>query len=94
MDQPKPLAGLFVLDMSQGIAGPSCGGHFAEYRRRASSRSSRPRATGCAALGTRIAGTSPQAIVYNRGKESLALDLKTAARPRHRAEARRAGRRW
>ena len=26
-----PLAGIVVLDMSQGIAGPSCGGHFAEF---------------------------------------------------------------
>ncbi len=72
----KPLAGLTVLDMSQGIAGPSCGSHFAAYSARVI-KLEPPEGDWIRKLGTRMAGASSSAIVYNRGKESIAVDLKT-----------------
>ena len=76
MTADKPLDGIRVLDMSQGIAGPSCGGHFAEFGADVI-KIEPPEGDWMRALGSRVAGTSPQAVVYNRGKQSLALDLKT-----------------
>lgn len=75
MHEPRPLQGLTVLDLSQGIAGPSCGSHFAEYGARVI-KIEPPGGDWIRKLGTDIAGTSSPAIAYNRGKESLALDLK------------------
>ena len=76
MDGPRPLAGLTVLDMSQGIAGPSCGSHFAAYGARVI-KIEPPEGDWIRKLGARIAGSSSSTIVYNRGKESLAVDLKS-----------------
>ena len=75
MNEPGPLQGLTVLDLSQGIAGPSCGNHFAEYGARVI-KIEPPDGDWIRKLGTDIAGTSSPAIAYNRGKESLALNLK------------------
>lgn len=75
MQEPGPLNGLCVLDLSQGIAGPSCAGHFAEYGARVI-KVEPPPGDWIRRLGTDIAGTSSPAIAYNRGKQSLALDLK------------------
>jgi crotonobetainyl-CoA:carnitine CoA-transferase CaiB-like acyl-CoA transferase len=83
MPETKPLRGLIVLDVSQGIAGPSCGGYFAEYGARVL-KIEPPEGDWIRRLGTPIAGMSSQTIAYNRGKESLALDLK---RPQGRAIA-------
>lgn len=76
--QAAPLAGIRVLDMSQGIAGPSCGGHFAEFGASVI-KIEPPEGDWMRALGSRVAGTSAQAILYNRGKRSLALDLRKPA---------------
>jgi len=62
--------------MSQGIAGPSCGSHFAAYGARVI-KIEPPEGDWIRRLGAPIAGSSSSTIVYNRGKESLALDLKT-----------------
>ena len=70
-----PLAGIRVLDMSQGIAGPSCGGHFAEHGANVI-KIEPPEGDWMRPLGSRVAGTSAQSILYNRGKRSLALDLR------------------
>lgn len=70
-----PLVDLVVLDMSQGIAGPSCGGYFAEHGARVI-KIEPPDGDWIRHLGTRIDGMSSQAIAYNRGKESLALDVR------------------
>lgn len=75
MAKQGPLAGLTVIDASQGIAGPSCGGHLAEYGARVI-KIEPPGGDWIRGHGTRIAGTSAPIIAYNRGKESLALDLK------------------
>lgn len=77
MQEAKPLRDLIVLDVSQGIAGPSCGGYFAEYGARVL-KIEPPEGDWIRRLGTPIAGMSSQTIAYNRGKESLALDLKRA----------------
>lgn len=76
MSEKHPLAGLRVLDMSQGIAGPSCASHFAAYGARVI-KLEPPEGDWIRKLGTPIAGASSAAIVYNRGKESIAIDLKT-----------------
>ena len=70
-----PLSAITVLDMSQGIAGPSCGGYFAEHGARVI-KIEPPEGDWMRHLGTRIDGMSSQTIAYNRGKESLALDLR------------------
>ena len=72
---PGPLAAITVLDMSQGIAGPSCGCYFAEHGARVI-KIEPPDGDWIRHLGTRIDGMSSQTIAYNRGKESLALDLR------------------
>ena len=77
MTQRKPLEGFRVLDMSQGIAGPSCAGHFAEFGADVV-KIEPPEGDWMRPLGSRVGGTSPQAVTYNRGKQSLAIDLKTA----------------
>ena len=75
MHNLRPLAGLRVLDLSQGIAGPHCGALFAEYGARVikieptTGDWMRP-------LGVGAENGSAGFIYYNRGKESLALDLK------------------
>lgn len=74
----RPLAGLRVLDLSQGIAGPYCAMLLAQY--------------GCSVvkvepaagdwgrgLGKRIGDHTPIALSANRGKRSIVLDLKTDA---------------
>lgn len=78
MTTHAPLAGLMVIDFSQGIAGPSCGGLFAEHGARVI-KVEPPEGEWMRGLGTRIAGTSAQYLVYNRGKQSLALDVRKPA---------------
>jgi crotonobetainyl-CoA:carnitine CoA-transferase CaiB-like acyl-CoA transferase len=75
MSRSGPLSAITVLDMSQGIAGPSCGGYFAEHGARVI-KIEPPDGDWIRHLGTRIDGMSSQTIAYNRGKESLALDLR------------------
>jgi len=71
----QPLQGLNVLDLSQGIAGPACGGLFAEYGARvikiepAAGDWMRP-------LGPGFDDRSASFMYFNRGKQSLALDVK------------------
>jgi len=74
----KPLAGMTVLDMSQGIAGPSCASHFAAYGARVV-KLEPPQGDWIRKLGSRIAGSSAATLAYNRGKESIGVDLKTEA---------------
>lgn len=75
MSRNRPLSAITVLDMSQGIAGPSCGGYFAEHGARVI-KLEPPAGDWMRHLGTRIDGMSSQAIAYNRGKESLAIDIR------------------
>ncbi len=75
MSRSGPLSAITVLDMSQGIAGPSCGGYFAEHGARVI-KLEPPEGDWMRHLGTRIDSMSSQTIAYNRGKESLAIDIR------------------
>lgn len=75
MSHSRPLAGLRVLDLSQGIAGPYCGGLFAEHGARVI-KIEPPQGDWMRPLGPGADGNSASFLFYNRGKESLALDVK------------------
>ena len=72
-----PFQGVKVLDLSQGVAGPYCGMHFA--RNGADVIKLEPPGTGCWSrqLGKAIGDQTAHSVVVNRGKRSLAVDLKT-----------------
>lgn len=78
MSDALPLKGRLVLDLSQGIAGPSCGMAMAELGARVI-KIEPPAGDWIRGLG---AAAAPHAtafsLYYNRGKESLTLDLKSA----------------
>ena len=71
-----PFEGVKVLDLSQGVAGPYCGMHFA--RNGADVIKLEPPGTGCWSrqLGKAISDQTAHSVVVNRGKRSLAVDLK------------------
>ena len=71
---PSVLAGLSVLDLSQGISGPITGMLLVGPRGRPSPRSSRPEATGSGRSRVRTPGSA--------GRRSVELDL---AKPEDRA---------
>ncbi|MGI9421851.1 MAG: CaiB/BaiF CoA transferase family protein [Hyphomicrobiaceae bacterium] len=75
MHELRPLEGMSVLDLSQGIAGPHCGGLLAEYGARVV-KIEPPGGDWMRPLGPGYGDRSAAFIYYNRGKESLALDLK------------------
>ena len=72
-----PFSGVRVLDLSQGVAGPYCGMHFA--RNGADVVKLEPPGTGCWSrqLGKAIGDQTAHSVVVHRGKRSLAVDLKT-----------------
>ena len=72
----RPLKGLRVLDLSQGVAGPHCGGLFAEYGADVT-KIEPPQGDWMRILGAGYDGRSGSFIYYNRGKKSLCLDLKS-----------------
>jgi len=73
-----PYAGLRVLDLSQGIAGPYCGMLLAQYG--ADVIKVEPAAGDWGrSLGKRVGDHSAIDFTANRGKRSIALDLKPAA---------------
>ena len=77
MSDPLPLAGQLVLDLSQGIAGPSCGMAMAEHGARVI-KVEPPSGDWIRGLGAQpLPGGTAFSLYYNRGKESLTLDLKT-----------------
>jgi crotonobetainyl-CoA:carnitine CoA-transferase CaiB-like acyl-CoA transferase len=77
MISAQPLAGILVLDLSQGIAGPYCGRLLADHGARVL-KVEPPRGDWMRALGPGPGATSTSALYYNLGKESLVLDLKQA----------------
>ncbi|MEX2449226.1 MAG: CoA transferase, partial [Rhodospirillales bacterium] len=76
MTDERPFAGLKVVDFSQGVAGPMCSLHLAQYG--ADVLKIEPVGEGewGRGLGPRYGHFSAVAVVLNRGKRSLALDLK------------------
>jgi len=73
----RPYAGLRVLDLSQGIAGPYCALLLAQYG--ADVVKAEPAAGDWGrTLGRRAGGHTAMDLSANRGKRSIALDLKNA----------------
>jgi crotonobetainyl-CoA:carnitine CoA-transferase CaiB-like acyl-CoA transferase len=72
-----PFEAVKVLDLSQGVAGPYCGMHFA--RNGADVIKLEPPGTGCWSrqLGKAIGDQTAHSVVVHRGKRSLAVDLKS-----------------
>ena len=71
-----PFEGVKVLDLSQGVAGPYCGMHFA--RDGADVIKLEQPGAGCwgRQLGKAVGDQTAHSVVVNRGKRSLAVDLK------------------
>ncbi|EEY17418.1 alpha-methylacyl-CoA racemase [Verticillium alfalfae VaMs.102] len=73
-----PLAGITVVSLEQALAAPLCTRHLADQGARVI-KVERPGVGDFArAYDTRVKGQSSHFIWANRGKESLALDLKVA----------------
>lgn len=77
-DDNLPFDGVKVLDLSQGVAGPYCGMHFA--RNGADVIKLEPPGSGCWSrqLGKAVGDQTAHSVVVHRGKRSLGLDLKTS----------------
>ena len=79
-------SGLRVLDLGQGVAAPYCAMllamHGAEVVKLEPLAGDWSRG-----LGTRYGDHTAMSAHYNRGKRSLALDLKAPARARYRGRA-------
>ncbi len=78
-DEELPFAGVKVLDLSQGVAGPYCAMLLARHG--ADVVKLEPPGTGCWSrqLGRYKGDHTAHSLVVHRGKRSLALDLKTDA---------------
>ena len=77
-DYARPYAGLKVLDLSQGIAGPYCGMLLAQYGADVTKVEPFSGDWG-RGLGKRLGSHSALDLTANRGKRSIALDLKLPA---------------
>jgi crotonobetainyl-CoA:carnitine CoA-transferase CaiB-like acyl-CoA transferase len=75
MDEPLPCAGLRVVDLSQGMAGPNCGMQFAAYGADVI-KIEPPDGDWVRRLGRMYEDHSALSLAVNRGKRSIALDLK------------------
>ena len=75
MNDNKPLEGLRVLDLSQGIAGPHCGALFCEHGAEVL-KVEPPQGDWIRVLGPGFDGWPGNFIHYSRGKKSLCLDMK------------------
>jgi crotonobetainyl-CoA:carnitine CoA-transferase CaiB-like acyl-CoA transferase len=74
---PLPLAGIKVADFSQGVAGPHASFLLANQGAEVT-KIEPPEGDWGRNLGTRFGDFSAFSVYYNRGKRSLALDLKQA----------------
>ena len=77
MSHEKPYAGLRVVDISQGIAGPYCGMLLAQYGADVI-KVEPPEGDWARVLGPRYGSHTAFSIIGNLGKRSLVLDLKQA----------------
>ena len=81
----RPFAGVRVVDMSQGVAGPGCGYLLAAHGADVI-KIEPPRGDWARGLGARRGDHSAMSLAVNRGKHGIALDLKN---PRGREAALR-----
>ena len=84
-DYERPFAGIRVVDMSQGVAGPGCGYLLAAHGADVI-KIEPPRGDWVRGLGARRGDHSAMSLAVNRGKRGVALDLKN---PRGREAALR-----
>ena len=73
-ERPQPYRGLFVLDASQGIAGPYCASQLAACGADVV-KIEPPAGDWSRGLGTREGTQSVMHVSFNRGKRSAVLDL-------------------
>ena len=79
MSYDAPFAGLKVVDLSQGIAGPYCAMLLAQYGAEVIKVEGIGDGDWARTLGTRYGTHSAYSIIGNLGKKSIAVDLKTDA---------------
>lgn len=89
---PLPLTGIKVADFSQGVAGPHASFLLANQGAEVT-KIEPPEGDWGRNLGKRFGSFSAFSVCYNRGKRSLALDLKQA-RARRSPSRWRPGRMW
>lgn len=77
MSYAAPFAGLKVVDLSQGIAGPYCAMLLAQYGADVIKVEQPGEGDWARALGERYGQHSAFSVIGNLGKRSLALDLKS-----------------
>ena len=77
-ERPQPYRGLFVLDASQGIAGPYCASLLAACGADVV-KIEPPAGDWSRGLGTREGSQSVMHVAFNRGKRSVVLDLQEPA---------------
>lgn len=79
MSYDAPFAGLKVVDLSQGIAGPYCAMLLAQYGADVIKVEGIGDGDWARTLGTRYGNHSAFSIIGNLGKKSIAVDLKSDA---------------
>lgn len=79
MSYDAPFAGLKVVDLSQGIAGPYCAMLLAQHGAQVIKVESLGEGDWARALGVRYGSHTAFSIIGNLGKRSIAVDLKTDA---------------
>jgi crotonobetainyl-CoA:carnitine CoA-transferase CaiB-like acyl-CoA transferase len=79
MSYDAPFAGLKVVDLSQGIAGPYCAMLLAQYGAEVIKVEGIGEGDWARTLGTRYGSHSAYSIIGNLGKKSIAVDLKSEA---------------
>src|ERR1700755_2988479 len=79
MSYDAPFAGLKVVDLSQGIAGPYCAMLLAQYGAEVIKVEGIGDGDWARTLGTRYGSHTAFSIVGNLGKRSIAVDLKSEA---------------
>jgi crotonobetainyl-CoA:carnitine CoA-transferase CaiB-like acyl-CoA transferase len=79
MSYDAPFAGLKVIDLSQGIAGPYCAMLLAQHGADVIKVENIGEGDWSRALGVRYGEHTAFSIIGNIGKRSIALDLKSDA---------------
>src|SRR3954471_10939472 len=79
MSYDAPFAGLKVVDLSQGIAGPYCAMLLAQHGAQVIKVEGIGEGDWARTLGTRYGSHSAFSIIGNLGKRSVAIDLKSEA---------------
>jgi crotonobetainyl-CoA:carnitine CoA-transferase CaiB-like acyl-CoA transferase len=77
MSYAAPFAGLKVIDLSQGVAGPYCGMLLAQHGANVIKVEPTGEGDWARTIGRRYGGHTAYSIPANLGKRSIALDLKS-----------------